>query len=414
MWGSPFGNGSSPPVWAPRPRVGSAGSCMQAEVARPPGADAVGAPVGRVRGPRAAFTGLMPPAFLSPELWAVASARERSVLWKEERKFKRRWAGGKAARGCGQGRRSGWAVPETILPGALHPQPGCCAGFPAKTCVLRSPGRLAGASSCRPHVRPQGRCVWEKVSIARRRCISGPGAGQVPVELDVSGPRVGFQKQQLDVRERQQAVTPASLSQVTSFTASARRITGTGCRRPRGAAPRAWPRCPPLRPPPSQQPPRLTWPTSQPCPSPKQPPPPASWSRSRASVLLPWAPRPPLLMALSAHPLASAGELCLVGRLGRRSLTPQDASVSGLGVLEWYLVHTRLPRWSLSAKAGDRGSVPLLGRPPGGGHGNPLQCSGLEKPVDRGAWGAAVHGVRESRTRPSDLAHAGAQNNTRC
>ena len=132
------------------------------------------------------------PALLSPELWAVASARERSVLWKEERKCKRCWAGGKAARGCGQGRRSGWAVLETILPGALHPQPGCCAGFPAETCVLRSPGHTAGASSCRPHVRPRGRCVWGKVSIARRQCISSPGEGQGPVELDVSGPRVGF------------------------------------------------------------------------------------------------------------------------------------------------------------------------------------------------------------------------------
>ena len=31
-------------------------------------------------------------------------------------------------------------------------------------------------------------------------------------------------------------------------------------------------------------------------------------------------------------------------------------------------------------------SVPGLGRPPGGGHGNPLQCSCLENPMDRGAW----------------------------
>lgn len=192
MWGSPFGNGSSPPVWAPRPRVGSAGSCTQPEVARPPGADAAGALVGRVGGPRAAFTGLVPPALLSPELWAAASARERPVLWEEERECKGRWAGGKAARGCGQGWRSGWAVPETILPGALHPQPGCYAGFPAETCVLRRPGHTAGASSCRPHVRPQGRCVGEKVSIARWQCISSPGEGQVPVELDISGPRVGF------------------------------------------------------------------------------------------------------------------------------------------------------------------------------------------------------------------------------
>ena len=37
--------------------------------------------------------------------------------------------------------------------------------------------------------------------------------------------------------------------------------------------------------------------------------------------------------------------------------------------------------------------------PPGGGHGNPLQCSCLENPMDRGAWRAAVHRVAESWTR---------------
>ena len=39
----------------------------------------------------------------------------------------------------------------------------------------------------------------------------------------------------------------------------------------------------------------------------------------------------------------------------------------------------------------------LLQRP--GGHGNPLQYSGLESPMDRGAWRATVHRVAESRTR---------------
>jgi len=35
--------------------------------------------------------------------------------------------------------------------------------------------------------------------------------------------------------------------------------------------------------------------------------------------------------------------------------------------------------------------------------GNPLQCSHLENPMDRGAWQAAVHGVAESGTRLSDF-----------
>ena len=36
--------------------------------------------------------------------------------------------------------------------------------------------------------------------------------------------------------------------------------------------------------------------------------------------------------------------------------------------------------------AGDVGSIPGLGRSPGGGHGNPQQYSCLENPMDRGAW----------------------------
>ena len=48
--------------------------------------------------------------------------------------------------------------------------------------------------------------------------------------------------------------------------------------------------------------------------------------------------------------------------------------------------------------AGDLGSIPELGRSPGGGHGTPLQYSCLENPMDRGAWQAAVHGVTELDT----------------
>ena len=47
----------------------------------------------------------------------------------------------------------------------------------------------------------------------------------------------------------------------------------------------------------------------------------------------------------------------------------------------------------------DTDSIPELGRSPGGGHGNPLQYSGLENPMDGGAWRATVHGVTQSQTR---------------
>ena len=50
------------------------------------------------------------------------------------------------------------------------------------------------------------------------------------------------------------------------------------------------------------------------------------------------------------------------------------------------------------SNAGDPGSIPVLGRSPGIGNGNPFQYSCLENPIDRGAWWAAVHGVAKSWT----------------
>ena len=50
----------------------------------------------------------------------------------------------------------------------------------------------------------------------------------------------------------------------------------------------------------------------------------------------------------------------------------------------------------------DVGSIPGLGRPPGGGHGNPLQYSCLENSMDRGAWRTMVHRVVYNW---SDLVH---------
>ena len=47
---------------------------------------------------------------------------------------------------------------------------------------------------------------------------------------------------------------------------------------------------------------------------------------------------------------------------------------------------------------GDLGSIPGLGRSPGGGHGDPLQYSCLENPMDRGVWWAIVYRVAKSQT----------------
>ena len=59
---------------------------------------------------------------------------------------------------------------------------------------------------------------------------------------------------------------------------------------------------------------------------------------------------------------------------------------------------------NLPSNAGDLRSVSLspgLGRPPAGGHGNPLQFSCLENPMHRGAWQAMVHSESESEVAQS-------------
>ena len=60
---------------------------------------------------------------------------------------------------------------------------------------------------------------------------------------------------------------------------------------------------------------------------------------------------------------------------------------------------------NLPANAGnvrDMSLIPGLGRPPVG-HGNPLQYSCLENPMDRGAWQAKVHRVAKSWTQMKRL-----------
>ena len=51
---------------------------------------------------------------------------------------------------------------------------------------------------------------------------------------------------------------------------------------------------------------------------------------------------------------------------------------------------------------GDAGWIAGSGRSPGGGHGNPLQCSWLENAMDRGTWWATVLRVAKSQTGLND------------
>ena len=59
-----------------------------------------------------------------------------------------------------------------------------------------------------------------------------------------------------------------------------------------------------------------------------------------------------------------------------------------------------------ACSAGDPRSFLGSGRAPRGGHSNPLQCSCLENPMSRGAWGATVHGAAKGWTRLKRLSTA--------
>ena len=55
-----------------------------------------------------------------------------------------------------------------------------------------------------------------------------------------------------------------------------------------------------------------------------------------------------------------------------------------------------------ACSAGDPGLIPGSGRSTGEGNSKPLQYPCLEIPMNRGAWGAAVHGIEKSQIQPSD------------
>ena len=59
-----------------------------------------------------------------------------------------------------------------------------------------------------------------------------------------------------------------------------------------------------------------------------------------------------------------------------------------------------------ACNVGDPGSIPGLGRSPGGGHGRPFQYFCMENPMNRGAWQAIVHGVTKSQTQLSSATNA--------
>ena len=107
---------------------------------------------------------------------------------------------------------------------------------------------------------------------------------------------------------------------------------------------------------------------------------------------------------------------CISCIAGRFFITEPPGKRSSLSIFKFAILFKWASLVSLMVKnmpanAGhlrDMHLTPRLGRSPGGGHGNPLQCFCLENPLDRGAWRATVHRVIQSRTRLKRLStHAG-------
>ena len=75
----------------------------------------------------------------------------------------------------------------------------------------------------------------------------------------------------------------------------------------------------------------------------------------------------------------------------------KNTTLESVWIWNWLHHQGDFPRSSVgkdsACSAGDPSSIPGSERSPGEGNGNPLQCSCLENPMDRGAWQATVHGV---------------------
>ena len=99
------------------------------------------------------------------------------------------------------------------------------------------------------------------------------------------------------------------------------------------------------------------------------------------------------------------GEYCFSLEVTNTSKNPGSKILRGCRLLRQLSRQRELPNGlmgkNLAANAGDTGdvgSIPGLGRSPGGGNGNSPVYSRLENSMDRGAWQAAVYEVTKSRT----------------
>ena len=98
------------------------------------------------------------------------------------------------------------------------------------------------------------------------------------------------------------------------------------------------------------------------------------------------APSPPCIPLLPSQQQPSAQEK------SREQINDRSwlhLSLPPEGAFQVVLMVENLPAGAGDVR--DVGSIPGSGRSPGGGHGNPLQYSCLENPMDRGAWRATFY-----------------------
>ena len=112
------------------------------------------------------------------------------------------------------------------------------------------------------------------------------------------------------------------------------------------------------------------------------------------------------LCIFGAFPVAQLETLPAMGGLGS---TPVHILPLPLAFSSFLCVCLGFPGGSevkaSACTAEDPGLIPGLGRSPGEGNGTPLQYSGLENPMEGGAWWATVYGVAKSRARRSYFTH---------
>ena len=117
---------------------------------------------------------------------------------------------------------------------------------------------------------------------------------------------------------------------------------------------------------------------------------------------IPWTEEPGRLPSMWLQESDMTGETITF------TFSPLAISLYGSNVLDrMQLLNSESLLWAspvalvvknLPASTGEAGLIPVSGRSPGEGNGNPLQYSCLENPMDRGAWWAAVHRVTKSWT----------------